>query len=94
MTNEFFIGMSWKIFQVSHVSHMSQKKKTELGTTGDPPDERKESRMRAPHRMAPISRREKRTLTRGYAAFPGVAIVGKQCALPPGENPPSCRFST
>ena len=36
VTYEFFIGMSWKIFQVSHVSHMSQKKKTEknrLGTT-------------------------------------------------------------
>jgi len=26
---EFFIGMSWKIFQVSHVSHMSQKKRLE-----------------------------------------------------------------
>ena len=30
VTYEIFIGMSWKIFQVSHVSHMSQKKKTDL----------------------------------------------------------------
>ena len=27
-------------------------------------------------------------LTRGYAAFPVVAIVGKQCTLPPGEIHP------
>jgi len=35
VTYETFIGMSWKIFQVSHMSHISQKKtgtKSEIKT--------------------------------------------------------------